>query len=925
MNWLKSRQCDSIESAKHLSHRLDRSVPETRADQVWLELGAGHRGEGVLVGIIDSGIDYRHGDFRTEDDQSRILAIWDQLDNSGAAPDGYPYGTLWEKTSLDQKTCAHIPRRFHGTHVASIAAGDGSETGNGQPAYQYVGMAPDANLLIVNHEDDVRDTQILDAVNWLFQRAGNRPIAVNMSFGAHYGLHDGSYTLDQALNQLAGSGIPGRVICAAVGNEGDDTVHAKSILSAPANNFYPYFRIYSTDDYEIAIIQSWYPAALSVQARMWIPKDDQMSEYVTTNWVSKNGRHVLAIEEGSLQGAIVTVDARQAPYPQNPNYNLITFIIEKNGQEVDLSKFEFDVEFNGEGVPLESWIAFSPPGVQFAGNPNDQLRIQPDSEVTINTPASAENVIGVASYVTKNSWVTVDGNVHEDSSAVIGDIAVTSGRGPLQNGVRKPDIAAPGQYIYAAWESNIQPDYGTRRSHSTPDGKHFVDQGTSMASPHVCGAAALLLQKNPALDAAQIKSILTQTAIDAGAPGWDGRWGAGKMNVKAAWDAVPAIQPSPSPTIPPAKPTPTLPSAPNDVLAPLIVYEFNRSSLADCGWGEIIGAFVQAPPGKVETNVSMINLIPSTQDQQGISITIQEKQVQLLFAKNPVQTGGSPILIRAVLRAEDSPAMITLAALKGNLTTYQGVDSSIATNMAAGAKDFVEQERCLILMYEPDQGEIITPMLQVAATNPASALRVWIDRIEIYQITKNLYYPGRLFYSTWTDQTSSPQNTPHPTAPIPPTSTKPVVFSPTPTWTPVNTPTWTQAPVYTPTQPPPTLVPTPAPSDGWTVVMNDAREGLSGAYDLKQLLAQITGRNVTFRLVFHDSIPDEAIRKTQVSIEIYLDTDRNRGPAIKMEWISIYPLVRNSSQRNMKRLFINGVIHMALIGWIFTKPVRSKM
>ena len=775
---------------------------------------------------------------------------------------------------MDEKTCKHVPRRFHGTHVAGIAAGDGSETGNGQPAYQYVGVAPEANLLVVNHEDDVRDTQILDAVNWIMQTAGSSPVSINMSFGAHYGLHDGSYTLDQALNLLVGPGKAGKVISAAVGNEGNALIHAKTVLKKPVNDYSPYLRVWSPDDYSYALIQVWYPSNASVQSRLLIPKDEQSKQYVTTNWVAKNGRHVFEVNEGIFKGIfkgiLVTLDGREAPCSANRNYNLITFILDKNNQNVNFAKFGFDLELNGPGTEIEAWLAFSPPGVAFERYPDDELQIQPDSECTISTPASAANVIGTASYVTKKQWITVDGNEHNDSSAIIGSIAESSGRGPLHNGTRKPDLAAPGQYIVAAWQSNIQPDYGTRRSQSVPDGKHFIDQGTSMASPHVCGAAALLLQKNPRLDADQIKQLLISSAHNENPAGWDGRWGAGKMDIKPAWDAAPVPSEIPTPGVTPVVPSPTQSPLPQNSIRPLLVYEFNQNGIAGNGWAEIPGGFTHAAAGSAVTTSIPDLLFPSSKDKQGISVQVQDKQVVFLYAQTPVQTNGVPMLIRALVKANRPEVSITLAALKGNLQSSLGVDGSIATYMPATAKGYLNKERFLTLLYKPDGGNQFTPIIQVAAADHAPSVQVWIDKLEIYELANTaINYPGYLFYSNWFAQ-GQPQATVTPFSP-----------SPLPTWTPTLfvqpsfTPTWTPTSIPVPS---PISTPTGISSGEWIVLGSDpSGDARNPSYDIKQLLIRLSGTDVTFRMVTNKPWANENTRKSQSTFEIALDTDNNKS------------------------------------------------
>ena len=151
----------SIEASRPQPLRLDRSVPAARADT--LRVGTppswtAGTGKNVIVGVIDSGIDFRHRDFRNGDGTTRILAIWDQSATgaSGSPPAGYSYGGECTPAMInaaiagDPAACAQKDTDSHGTHVAGIAAGNGQATGNGQIGYRMIGMAPSADLLVAN-------------------------------------------------------------------------------------------------------------------------------------------------------------------------------------------------------------------------------------------------------------------------------------------------------------------------------------------------------------------------------------------------------------------------------------------------------------------------------------------------------------------------------------------------------------------------------------------------------------------------------------------------------------------------------------------------------------------------------------------------------------------------------------------------------
>ncbi len=189
----------------------------------------GATGKGAVIGIIDTGIDLTHPDFKNDDGTTRVKALWDQNDSGGPRPDGYNYGTEWSEAAINAGPTRERDDVGHGTHVAGIAAGNGRASNNVATRYTYVGIAPEADILVVNSRFDT--PSVVDAANWIFNRAAamGEPAVVNLSLGAQYGGHDGTYDLDRALAALSG---PGRIVVAAAGNEGGTGIHAKAVIPA---------------------------------------------------------------------------------------------------------------------------------------------------------------------------------------------------------------------------------------------------------------------------------------------------------------------------------------------------------------------------------------------------------------------------------------------------------------------------------------------------------------------------------------------------------------------------------------------------------------------------------------------------------------------------------------------------------------------
>jgi subtilisin family serine protease len=231
-----------VELARPLRRELDVSLPEIRASLVHAATPA-NRGAGVIVGIIDSGIDFRHGAFKDVNDQTRIRSIWDQTltpQANESSPSGFNYGVEYSMAKINQALAAANPATVvrhsddevgHGTHVAGIAAGDGSDPGLGKPAFTFVGVAPEAEIIFVANRSDTQEfgnsVTTLEAVRYIFARAGqlNRPCVINLSQGDNIGPHDGTSLLERGID--AELGAPGRAFVKSAGNEGASSRHAE--------------------------------------------------------------------------------------------------------------------------------------------------------------------------------------------------------------------------------------------------------------------------------------------------------------------------------------------------------------------------------------------------------------------------------------------------------------------------------------------------------------------------------------------------------------------------------------------------------------------------------------------------------------------------------------------------------------------------
>lgn len=499
-----------MEVSRVMNNELDLAAADVRVAPVHTG-PPGHRGAGVIVGIIDSGIDYRHQCFRGIDGRTRILAIWDQgLASTGTetSPAGLGYGVEYRQARINTALAAANPLTvvrhqdsaaagFHGTHVSGIAAGDGSVAGQGRPAFTFVGIAPDADIIVVANNrgraagerglGDSADT--LDAVRYIFDfaRTLGRPVVINQSQGDNVGPHDGTSLLERGLDNLLGGG--GRAFVKSAGNEGARNRHASGTLTGGG----------------VQTVQFNVPAGVTqVTLDLWYRGADRIGVAVTrpggaatanvnppaSTTINLPGGNQLFIDSslndpGNSDNRIfVTISRGTAAQVQSGNWSLTL-----RGNTISFGQWDAWIQRN-------SFSQFLPPFVNAAR--------------TISVPGTAREIITVGSYITRGAGV--------------GAISSFSSLGPTRDGRRAPTLSAPGQSLFSA---NV----------TTAADQYQDMMGTSMAAPMVTGAVALMLQRRPTMTAEQIRNCLISSArtdANTGATP-NNAWGAGKLDVQAAF------------------------------------------------------------------------------------------------------------------------------------------------------------------------------------------------------------------------------------------------------------------------------------------------------------------------------------------------------------------------------------------------------
>ena len=536
----------SVRPARSYRPTLDISVPDAGAG---IALSPPKPdGSGVIVGIVDTGVDWTHADFRDPNGRSRILAAWDQTFPAGGlgCPAAYGFGRCYSMADFNAALEGGPSISFgdgygHGTHVAGIAAGNGLAAANGVLPGTYAGVAPAADLLIVKVFTDTGAYagDLLAAFAWIEDQASSagRPFVINLSLGTDLGPHDGTEPEEIALDALLAEGIPGRAAAVAAGNARNSGIHVEAASSPGLVNDHPF------------LIPSYTPLSGAdndaIFADLWYEGGDSM----TVSVLDAAGNVLAAAARGASSGLRCTsaggivVDATNVADPDNGDSEVFISIGD-DGRCVPATApppgQTLKVRVGGVAAPRggvyhiwsEAYLGPNPTHITFA----------PATESTlVGSPATARRVVALGAYVTRSCWPDADPNTAGPScfatSAPIGAAASYSSNGPTRDGRSKPEIAAPGEWIAAALTSSKPTLPSYRR---TPDGFHWTLRGTSMASPHVAGALALMLQLNPALDAVQAREKIVEGAR---ADGYTGSvpnlvFGGGKTTVSTSRDAL---------------------------------------------------------------------------------------------------------------------------------------------------------------------------------------------------------------------------------------------------------------------------------------------------------------------------------------------------------------------------------------------------
>ncbi|MDE7460104.1 MAG: S8 family serine peptidase [Paramuribaculum sp.] len=526
------------------------------------ELGATFDGRGVVVGLVDHGLDPNNVNFMDQTtEKSRVKRVWNlgmDDDNEGTAVE---YAT---EESIANFTTDNAGAT-HGTHVAGIMAGSYNGAGEivelgssgwvkTQGSVPYYGVATGADLAMAG--GSLAEPAVVLGVQKIVDYAAEvgKPSVVNLSLGTTMGPHDGT---DAFSRYMAGLGMRS-VICISAGNEGEQNVSLQYRFEGASSELKTFLKGYSG---KAGVADAWGKNSTPFDATFVlfdkntrrVVYSEKVEGKASGSWViigtenrtDKGWKHNAYFDQAFEDSFVqiycenCTDNNRFNIYTyydltnKSTNVNLVPGLIYsgKAGTEIDVWDFCDGGEFTSDGV--EGWSD---------GNASE----------SINGMACGANVIVVGSYISRDKWPVLGGGQMwygeaYNSAHPVGTVSPFTSYGATFQGRKLPDFCAPGEGIvssYSTYYVDIEDadiDQMSAEAESSVNGKDrknywHVMQGTSMASPYVAGIAALMLQAKPSLGVSDVKDLLRRTAhAETGRNETEAKqWGAGKVDAFVA-------------------------------------------------------------------------------------------------------------------------------------------------------------------------------------------------------------------------------------------------------------------------------------------------------------------------------------------------------------------------------------------------------
>ncbi len=543
----------SVSLSTEVRPTMDKSLSSIHAAEAHSGIGGldmPYDGTGVIVSLMDIGVDPNHRTFLNDDGSNRANRVWVYNSTAGSYKE-YAGDEILDFTSDTYS-------ETHGTHVLGIMTGSYKGTSTYAKVSSsilntkvtltdgnipFYGVAPGAESLIGC--GTLYNSNILSLVknSVEYAREMGKPLVINLSLGLNTGPHDGTDSFSRSLASIAGDAI----ICISAGNEGDCAISFKKTFTEEDNIIRTFLDCTESSIAYKGVVDIWGGDSEPLDVK-FVVYDTQEHEVMCELHTNSINHPSLSLGYSSSSEADKTFKKYFSGYvtmSQSLNSANNRVNIYFNASNVrpttqnQSQRYRLGLIVSGnEGQRVNAYTE-STSGFEFAGLNIDGWS-NGDASESINAMACGPDVIAVGSYTTKNVFGSLDKTAYRTGST-LNQISAFSSYGTLPDGTTLPHITAPGDIITSSVSSYYVKSQGSANSMTAkvPGLVHDIDYyhsllGTSMASPAVAGTIALWLQADPTLTREDILDIMKETASNDGrtaqAPE---KFGYGKINALA--------------------------------------------------------------------------------------------------------------------------------------------------------------------------------------------------------------------------------------------------------------------------------------------------------------------------------------------------------------------------------------------------------